>query len=207
MKKLIYVTIITMIGATLLTGCGAGKTVTNKATAKTVSNTPKALQANKNEVQNSVNSVKDLKGLSSDDLQDIGDADKVNAAVDPVVKGFIETLYNSTPDTVDSMLEKLKNYTFYDNGQALGEDTDRFRVNLKKLTNKLTDYSISNTDIGVDLTSKKDGSKLYGVIETLKVNYIQNDKKCADSVVLKLGYNAKGDKTFKVVNVNIQDAK
>ncbi|GFP75625.1 hypothetical protein [Clostridium fungisolvens] len=200
-KRFAYILLMVTLGTMTLLSC-RNKTESSK---KVEVNKPKQLQTNKSDSSNNLSNDSSVQALSDKENQELTDNSKVQEMINPVIAGFIEGFYNCTPSTVDQVFDKLSTYSGFDNGAAFGDRTDNFKNSMKNYNEKLINYHISKSDIGIFVTSK-DGSKTYyGSNQTIIVNYTENGVNKIDKVKLTLAHNVKGDKTFKITDIDIQE--
>lgn len=200
-KKFTCLLLVVMSSTIVLLGCS------NKAeTSKKVDvNNTKQLQTNKSNSSNNISTNSSVQALSEKEVQELADNSKVQQMINPIIDGFIHTLYNCTPSTLEQSFDKLSTYSGFENGTAFGDRTDNFKNSMKPYTEKLISYNIAKSEIGIFVTSKDSSKTYYGSNQTIIVNYTENDINKIDKVKLTFAHNVKGDKTFKITDIDIQE--
>jgi hypothetical protein len=200
-KRFAFMLLVVMSSAVILLGC-SNKTETSK---KVDVNNTKQLQSNKSNSSNNISTNSSVQALSEKEVQELADNNKVQEMINPIIAGFIETLYSCTPSTLEQSFEKLSTYSGFENGTAFGDRTDNFKNSMKTYTEKLISYHITNSEIGIFVTPKVSSKTYYGSNQTIIVNYTENGINKIDKVKLTFAHNIKGDKTFKITDIDIHE--
>ncbi|MBK1812105.1 hypothetical protein JHL18_15895 [Clostridium sp. YIM B02505] len=200
-KRFASILLIVMFATITAVGC-SNRAETSR---KVVVNKKEQLQNNKSNNSNNISTDSNVQAFTEKEIQELSDNTKVQEMINPIIAGFIQALYNCTPSTLEQAFDKMSTYSGFNNGAAFGDRTDTFRNSMKNYTQKLISYHIDKSEIGIFVTSK-DGSKTYyGSNQTIIVNYTENGINKIDKVKLTLAHNVKGDKTFKITDIDIQE--
>lgn len=192
-KRLACILSIVIFGTMTLLGCSNNIKISRN------------VEVNKSNSSNNMSKDSSVQALSERENKELADNKKVQEMINPIISGFIQAFYNCTPSTIDQTFDKLSTYSGFENGAAFGDRNDNFKNSMKNYTEKLIGYHIAKSEIGLFVTSKDGSRTYYGSNQTIIVNYTENGVNKIDKVKLTLAHNVKGDKAFKITDIDIQE--
>ncbi|GFZ32930.1 hypothetical protein CSC2_34560 [Clostridium zeae] len=200
-KRFAYILLTVMSCTMMLVSCSSKTEVSKKVEVDKT----KQLQSNQSNSSKNISTDSSVQAFSQKETQELADNNKVQEMINPIIADFIQGFYNCTPSTVDQAFDKLSTYSGFDNGTAFGDRTDNFKNSMKNYTEKLISYHIAKSEIGIFVTLKDSSKTYYGSNQTIIVNYTENEINKIDKVRLTLAHNVKGDKTFRITDIDIQE--